>query len=337
MQCYSLNISSVVMLGVACISMVAGCSEKEWVVHPTATKVSHISAVAGVDISDMKKIAVLPFADYSQSQTGENNTSSDVNQRILEEVTDYFVAHGIEVAVQEDVIALLREHNILVVGTNSLDRGTPDWEYRTRHHMEKMQEDLSNMMADDSKWGTGDGKTSASKDDNKGSLGGISKSFLKIMADDLGVDKVLRGRIIDYGIGVNKSLNPANGILSVALGGVAEGLGVYARREGYERGLPPDSFLPKSVRGSSLEMDIPPNERHSNVQLRVYLQDVNSGKVLWSNRAFVRYTPESNLRFADNHPQNMLDTAMREAVKELMGDLFKESSNAQEGWTVVEG
>ncbi len=324
------------MFGVVCIFAIAGCGSKEWMIHPAATNVSKIPSASGVDLSDMKKVAILPFADYSRLQPGENNPSTGINERVLEEVTDYFVAHGLEVAVEEDVVAMLQEAKILVVGTNALNRGTVDWEYKTRYHLPKMQENMATMMADDSTWGAGEGKAGGESGSSpQGALGGISKEFLGKMSDSLGVDKVVRGRIIDYGITSNKSLNPANGILAVMLGGLGEGLGVYTRKDAYEQGLPPDTFLPQSTRGSSLAMDIPPRGRHSNVQIRLYLQDVKTGKVLWSNRAYVRYSPANNLDFAGNHAQRMLDKATTEAVKGLMGDLFKEGGEAKEGSSVV--
>ena len=319
-------------------SLVAGC-ETRWIVNPTPTHVTGQPDVQPVDISDMKKVAIFPFADYSQVQPDEHSPNMGINHRLVEEVTDYFVAHGVEVAVEEDVIGLLKAEKVLVLTKNTTERANIEWELKTKHHMPALQEDLANMISDDSAWGTGEGKAGGNPRP-QGALAGISKTLLKKIGDELGVDKVVRGRILDYGITSTKSIHPGNGILAMALGGFAEGMGAFTRRDGYEEGLPPETYRAESTRGTSnydLNMDIPSRERLSHVQIRVYLQDVNSGKVLWSNRAYVRYSPGSHLNFADSRTQQMLDNAMKEAVKGLMEDLFKNSAPHQSELDTFQG
>ncbi len=301
----------------------AGC-ETKWIVNPTPTHVTGQPEAQPVDISDMKKVAIFPFADYSQIQPDEHSPNVGLNNRLMEEIADYFVARGVEVAVEEDVIGLLKAEKVLVLYKNVPERANIEWELKTKHHMPALQEDLANMISDDSVWGTGEGKAGGNPRP-QGALTGMSKSLLKKIGDELGVDKVVRGRILDYGITSTKSNNPGNGILAMALGGIAEGMGAFVRRDGYEEGLPPSTYKAESTRGGQydLKMDIPARERLSHVQIRVYLQDVNSGRILWSNRAYVQYSPGSNFNFAGSRTQQMLDYAMKEAVKGLMEDLFK--------------
>ena len=59
------------------------------------------------------KVAVFPFADYSHQQDALQSELWGGNIKILEEVTDYFVAQGITVAVQEDVNTLLVDNEII--------------------------------------------------------------------------------------------------------------------------------------------------------------------------------------------------------------------------------
>ena len=165
----------------------------------------------------------------------------------------------------------------------------------------------------------------------QGALTGLSRSVIRQIGDDLGVDKVLRGRIIDYGITRHKSFNLANGILGVALGIPLEGMGAYTRRDSYEEGLPPETYRSVNTLGGAipLGLEIPPSQKVANVQIRLYLQDTETGRVLWSNRAFVRYAPFSKMDKPGNISQRMLDSAVRDAVREIMADLFKQEIKPQ--------
>ena len=318
--------TSILFFAILVLATAHAFAESAWVSEPVRSAVSVTSATGTVQIADMRKVAIFPFADYSQVQPYELSPVMGINQRILEEVTDWFVSNGVEVAVQEDVTGLLLTEGAVLVMKQNTEPSTLEWELKNRHHSPLMQKNVANVITDDRIWGSGWGKTDGGK--VEGFTAGISREFLKKVGAELGADKVVRGRIIDYAIVKTKSWNPANGVLAVALGGLIEGMGAYAYKESYERGLPPPTVMDNDIYGNRFikieaGMEIPPREKMSDVQVRLYLQDVGTGQVLWSNRAHVRFNTDSNLNFPENHPQRMLDAAVKDAVAALMKDLFK--------------
>ncbi len=316
---------SLAMFAVLLLPAVSGClaGVTEWISSPVRSQVATTQPAQAVDIRDMKKVAIFPFADYTQMQPYEFAPNMAVNQRVLDEVADHFVQHGVEVSVQEDVNSLLLSQGAMVVLKRKSDPSTIDAELKTAHHSPVMQKNMANIIVDDKVWSQG----KSSGPGMEGFTAGLSPKMLQKIGAELGADKVLRGRIIDYAILKTKSLNPANGIIGVGLGGILEGMGAFAYQDSYEAGLPPATIMSSDLYGDRIQwtagMGIPPQQNMSDVQIRLYLQDVATGKVLWTNRAHVSYSPASKLDFVDNQPQRMLDKAVKAAVDGMMADLFK--------------
>ena len=104
----------------------------------------------------VNKVAVFPFSDYSHQQSALRTDIWGGNVKILEEVTDFFVARGIQVAIQEDVNSLLVDNNIiqplaeqqLMFGTAGADTpemrsriiGTPEYDLVNIQHSDEMQD-----------------------------------------------------------------------------------------------------------------------------------------------------------------------------------------------------
>ncbi|MCK5185783.1 MAG: hypothetical protein KAR43_01540, partial [Deltaproteobacteria bacterium] len=85
-----------------------GCGGIKENIAPSETpNVQNVAAENQVEIKGVRKVAIFPFADYSHQQDFIKEDIWGGNIRILEEVTDHFVAHGISVIVQEDVNTLL--------------------------------------------------------------------------------------------------------------------------------------------------------------------------------------------------------------------------------------
>ena len=100
-------------------------------------------------------------------------------------------------------------------------------------------------------------------------------------------------------------------------------------QQGYEKGFPDSSGISKYVfysndMGSGPGANIPPKLSNCYVQIRLYLQDVKSGKILWNNRIETRFTPPSTLAYDDNQPKKMTDDSISKAVDTLLEDLFKD-------------
>ncbi len=66
-------------------------------------------------------------------------------------------------------------------------------------------------------------------------------------------------------------------------------------------------------------------KRSAVVQIRLYAQDVETARVMWSNRVEVEYTPKSNYAYQDNHPKVMFGKAVKAGVNDLMTSFFNET------------
>src|SRR5919108_3539442 len=70
--------------------------------------------IAGrVQFTTVYRVAIFPFADYSHQQSFIRPLEWGGNRTIIETLTDRFIAHGIAVALQEDLEALLVANGIM--------------------------------------------------------------------------------------------------------------------------------------------------------------------------------------------------------------------------------
>ena len=95
----------------AIVLCIAGCggSLKE-TVAPSGVALMDNNQKSAIGVN---KVAVFPFSDYSHQQSALRTDLWGGNVKILEEVTDSFVARGIQVAIQEDVNSLLVDNEII--------------------------------------------------------------------------------------------------------------------------------------------------------------------------------------------------------------------------------
>jgi hypothetical protein len=184
-------------------------------IAPSPTpNVKYIPAENTVYISGIQSVAVFPFADYSQQQNSILADEWGGNIKIQEAILDQLIAHGLTVAIQEDVNTLLVDHDIirpideqryLIHGTvnkgdgdNPLnDVASPEYTLAYNTYSQVMRDEIVDLIAKDKS------KHKTKKRNSpviQGATVGLSKEKVVELAEALDVDLIIRGRIIDYGI-----------------------------------------------------------------------------------------------------------------------------------------
>jgi hypothetical protein len=172
-------------------------------------------------ISDIKNVAVFPFADYSHQQNSILADEWGGNIKIQEAILDQLIAHGLTVAIQEDVNTLLVDHDIirpldknkyLIAGSinnteeeNPLnDVSSPEYTYANHTYTQVMRDEIITLVAKNK-------SMHKSRKGNspvlQGATVGLSKEKVIELAEALDVDLKIRGRILDYGIKETASAN----------------------------------------------------------------------------------------------------------------------------------
>jgi hypothetical protein len=356
-------ISAVVMISfVLCLGCIRGGTLKENIIPSYTPNVRYVPCNNIVKIPCLRKVAIFPFADYSHQQDFLGVTEWGGNIQIVEEITDHLVNHGISVAVQEDVNTLLADYNVirpidkekyLLFGTveetddSYKQVGTPEYELTNYEHSPAMAEDLAQLINRQKKTQPGESASPILQ----GVTVGLSRDVITELGQILGVDMIIRGRIIEYGYKDVRTLNPFyRGFVPVIFDSMQDVMFGATNGYGYENGLDP---LENIVLGSGLGYGIGKQigdgygaqgagvgaaygwlstrhpkmaKRSAVVQVRLYAQDARTGDVLWSNRAEIEYTPCSNYAFSSTHPKVMFDKAVKYGVNILMGNFFNDAS-----------
>jgi len=240
-----LLLSSLAMMLIGCSG---GVLSKNISPSPTPN-VHYVPEENTVVLSGIKNVAIFPFADYSHQQDYLGVDSWGGNIRILEEITDHLVAHGISVAVQEDVNTLLVDHDIirpidkkkyLIYGTfeeedeSYKEVASPEYELANYAHSADMAREILNVINLNKKQPRASSQTPVLQ----GSTVGLSKEKVVELSQILGVDLVIRGRIIDYGFKDVGTMNPLyRGVVPVAIDSVKDLLFGTSPSYGYEDDL----------------------------------------------------------------------------------------------------
>jgi len=201
------------------ISFMAGCGG---VVKETVVPVVGDRTGRAVEVG-VGKVAIFPFADYSQQQDALADDLWGGNIKIVEEVTDYFVAHGIQVAVQEDVNTILVDHNIikplasqqLAYGSEGDDKyksrikliGTPEYDLVNVEHSDDMRQEIVDVIKSERALEHSE-KPPVQTPVLQGASVGLSKEMVMQLGETLGADLIVRGRIIEYGFKAVDTYNP---------------------------------------------------------------------------------------------------------------------------------
>ena len=232
------------------------------------------------------RVAIFPFADYSHQQPFVRALEWGGNRIIIETLTDHFITHGIGVALQDDLNALLVADGILRPPQSALPgpdmspqdqfaerasiSNTPEYELIWGMHDSVTREELySAVIAQDYFRMGGLTIHSASEPYLQGVTEGLPKDKIIELGRALDVDLIIRGRILESG------------------------------------------FMPSDPRSSV-------------VQIRIYAQDAKSGELFWSNRAEFEVRPSGRWFSPAPDPKALYERAVREVINVLMADFFGE-------------
>ncbi|MCX8044045.1 MAG: hypothetical protein N3B18_07975 [Desulfobacterota bacterium] len=349
---------------------VVGCSGAmtKTTISPSPTpNVRYIPADNTIALAGIRKVAIFPFADYSHQQGQLGKEEWGGNNKIIEEITDHLVARGLSVAVQEDVNTVLVDQDIirpidkekyLLYGTvaeedTSYQRiGTLEYEIANAQHAPEMIQEIQKILQFEGKKMR---QAPSISPVVQGATVGLTKEKVVEIAQILGVDLIVRGRIIEYGYKDIGTFNPLyRGIVPVVYGSVKDLFFGASGANGYESGL---ESIENILFGGGIGAIVGNNagdskeegaavgaatgwlvgqrykkaKRSAVVQIRLYAQDGETGDVLWSNRAEIEYTPKSSFAYGATHPKVMFDTAVKEGVRILMESFFMEAEKAVEG------
>lgn len=331
-------------------------------IEPVETTRKYLTQQARPPIPAFRQVAVLPFADYSELTFLQDRGYP--GQSVIEAVADQFVAHSVSVVPQEDVDRALLAMRVLP----DLERQgvTPDpqtllyngphtFNHEFDHHGDEFRaalrdmgysEELALPLTSSIRQARHDGAADAgvTTDDmvrvtNKvktRNVYGLTADQLVDLGHQLGVDAVVRGRILEYGLKKTPTVDPAYGL--GILSKIAMGLdwllldwkdaGDYAADEPREEVRRDVDWSRPRLGGNPMGpiatlVGGPPNLKSSAiVQVRVYVQDARTGETLWSNRAEVETAPFSIFHFDDQHLKSLFDEATEKAVAEVMQTFF---------------
>ncbi len=234
---------------------IAGCAGgmKERVIPSGVVNLENRPAEVGVS-----KVAVFPFADYSHQQDALRAELWGGNIKILEEVTDYFVAQGITVAIQEDVNTLLVDNEVikplasqnLSYGSGGDDKravrskliGTPEYDLVNVEHSDDMRQEIINVIKSDMALEFAE-EPPVQTPILQGASVGLSREMVQHLGNELGADLIIRGRIIEYGFKSVDTYNPLKrGFLPVLYEPVKDALFGAPSGKEYETGLDPVDY-----------------------------------------------------------------------------------------------
>ena len=199
-------------------------------IPPSPTpNVKYIPQENTIILSGIKHVAILPFADYSHQQGHMGIDAWGGNIKILEEITDHLIAHGLSVSIQEDVNTLLIDQDVirpvdkekyLIYGSfeeeeDKQDIVSAEYELANYEHSRDMRNEIMSIINREERKKK---SSSSSSPTLQGTTVGLARDKVVEMAQMLGVDLILRGRIIDYGYKDIGTLNPLyRGVVPVVI------------------------------------------------------------------------------------------------------------------------
>ena len=133
------------------------------------------------------------------------------------------VAHGIQVAIQEDVNSLLVDNNIiqplaeqqLMFGTAGSETpemrsriiGTPEYDLVNIQHSEEMRDAIIDVIQNERALEFAQ-NPSVQTPVLQGASVGLTREMVKYLGEEMGADLIIRGRIIEYGYKEVNTYNP---------------------------------------------------------------------------------------------------------------------------------
>jgi len=251
---YHMKRYPVYLLFLICLfMMLAGCqgatTVKKISTSPTPN-VTYVPADNTVVLSGIRKVAIFPFADYSHQQENLGVDAWGGNIKIQEEITDHLVAHGLSVIIQEDVNTVLVDQDVirpidkdkyLIYGTVTKEDtsykkvGTPEYELAHEVHSPDMVHEIQKIVNIERRK---EKPVVSSSPVIQGATVGLTREKVVEIAQMLGADMIIRGRIIDYGYKDVGTMNPLyRGFVPVTIDSVKDVLFGATNSYGYENDL----------------------------------------------------------------------------------------------------
>ena len=310
-----------------------------------------VNNIAKTNKGNEKKVVILPFADYTQSDNLE--TAYRRNLFITENVTDQLTRNNFSIPVEEDVFLYLVEQNIISVVAYDKKKAT-SLEY-------ELKNDWSDKMKNQLKYYI----DSTQKTENEGSsintpgTHGLTQQEVIKLGRHFSADYIIRGRIIQYKDRQDPSWAPwKKGVIGFITGVTNKIAFGQANADQYDEwgnmlagstyGALYGDWDPKwpytgeadqtilGVSGGTMGNTIVwgaigaglGQMAHNSgsvpqavVQLRIWVQDAYTGNVVWTNRVDVKVSPESVL--ADYQYDALFEGATEKAVTTLMDDFVQ--------------
>ncbi len=295
-----------------------------------------VSPVSPPQKEGFEKIVILPFADYTSSSPIEQQQR---NMLILESLQDELLKAGFITVPYEEVINYLLKEGIIKQA--QLYKPNSFWKVF-------LSSDLSSQWSKDMRKEILQAmRTSMKVNKNNNESMALNQETLQKIGEFFGARYIIRGRIIEFSNSRNDTLNPVQtGILPFFLKvgsrtflGFAESekyevMNEMAAGAGYGAGIGGvmggsveigtslvDPALVGAAIGTGVGLVASPSGKVSQakVQLRLFLQDANTGEIIWSNRAEISVSPKSV--FASNNKDELFVKAVNEATKILISDM----------------
>jgi hypothetical protein len=305
------------------------------VVHET-----HSPVIPGPVNGEFKKAVILPFADYTPAFSPYGYWRRNV--LVLEALQDELYKAGFVPSIYEDLVRYLLKKGI-IQSSSELSAETEllqkelEQDYSDYIKRELSKSIQQNMLASN-RYNTAESNTSKKI--------ALDNKMLKDIGNEFGADYIVRGRIIEFRSSQENTFDPfRTGILPFVLKtgqrtifGVAEsatyetidkvavGAALGAIIGHTDSILKPsdganyrdwNSLIWGTVGGGAAYLaDKGGRVNKATVQLRMLVQDVRTGEIIWLNRAQVSSTPITT--YADPDWDELFASAIKQAVKSLV-------------------
>lgn len=289
-----------------------------------------------------KTVVILPFADYSNG--GSIASAHRRNLMVTETLTDRFLANGFNLPVQEDVFQFLVAENIIDVVPYEPSKSSSLVNELTDEWSEVMKAEIRKYISQDRSQMSNGPITSPGTH-------GITQKTLAKIGRYFNADYVVRGRILEFKTRQDTSWEPwKKGILPFVNNGASQLLFGFADSASYDEfnsiatggligsvighnaGSPTsdgENILGMSggdtantIIWGTAGLALGKSAYHSGrvdqaaVQMRIWVQETSTGKVVWTNRVSVKVSPESVL--ADNQYDVLFNRAIEKGVSTLI-------------------
>jgi len=278
-------------------------------------------------------MAILPFADYTYADSIAGPYRR--NLAISEALTDSIVANGFNVAVQEDVFGYLVDEEIISVipydehSTASLsDELNNEWsevmKQKLQGYIQQQKMESGNTVSE----------SPGTHALNNNAIAKIGRRF--------NADYIVRGRILEFKSREEHTWKPwKKGILPFSFGLSSQTLNGFARSDTYDDwghmllpgtlgaviGYNADTLgFDNNVGGGFVWGAVGAGLGHmaknggqvdqAVVQLRIWIQEAETGNLVWTNRVDVKVSPESI--YSDRQYDTLFDTAINKGITTLI-------------------